>query len=103
MAPGGQHSNATYATFERGDTRLTPEPTRTLDRGRLGKIYFELYDLQPGADGQSHYRVEYRVLQVQQKPSLVEQILGFSMNIAGAFFPYEVFLARAGLFGLDIA
>ena len=90
--------------FARAGHKITPIPTRTLSRSMKApaEVYFEVYDLKPGEDGQSHYRVEYRILQIQQEPSFAEKVLGIGMNVAGAFFPFPIFLARAGLFGLGV-
>ena len=89
--------------FDRHGHKVIPIPTRTLPQGREGKLYYEVYDLESGADGKNHYRVEYRILQIQQKPGIASKLFGIGMNIAYLFFPYQTFLAQAGLFGFDVA
>lgn len=89
--------------FERNGQRIVPIPTRTVRRGSDVAVYYELYDLQAGADGKNHYSIEYKILQIQKDPSVATKILGIGMNIASLFFPYQVFLAQAGMFGLDVA
>jgi len=97
ISPDGQGS-----IFERNGRKVVPIPTRTVRKKRQASIYYEIYDLQPGLDDKTHYRIEYRVLQVQKQRGMASKLFGIGMNVASLFFPYQVFLTQAGLFGLDV-
>lgn len=55
--------------FGKGHLEVIPMPTKTYPRDRSIYVYYEIYNLQRDAFGQTRYRVEYTI-RSQEKPSL---------------------------------
>ena len=47
--------------FKKGDVWVTPMPTRTFSASQMPNAFFEIYNLQKDAFGQTRFRVQYRV------------------------------------------
>jgi hypothetical protein len=61
-----------------------------------------VYDLATDGAGEARFIVDYRILKIQGEAGTMSKVFDIGMNVASAFFPYYTFLARAGLFGLNI-
>ena len=49
------------ASLDRSDFDIVPNPIHRFVSGEPVAVYFEIYGLQQGSDGKSHYRIEYQV------------------------------------------
>lgn len=52
-----EHQNV----FVRNDLEIIPMPSRTYQRGQNAYVYYEIYNLERDAFGQTHYEVEYTI------------------------------------------
>ena len=83
--------------------RWSPIPTRIIEQRSRGRIYYEIYDLKPAEDGKTHTGSKYPGPANQAGTERRREDPRLRHERGQRLLPDPIFLARAGLFGLEVA